>query len=340
MAAIRPAQRYEPSEAAIRIGEGPSSTATHAQFAGLANWLRGSGAQIVAGNAPLTTIGSGVTRVFRYRTKPRDSAIQRVWHILLRANSTSGVVTAAIRSPAATGTSVTVLVPAGRDLRVPVTYVQSLAAKSSTEAQVDFDLTTVGGTVDVEGVSCYEQDRPVLNKDSTDLGTDTETLRAGQPIRGVNNESIEGIHDVAIGGHDARRVGIFHWGVPEEDAVTRTTASYQTLLDLAVPVLAPMLTSGAVTGQVYWSVYAKVAAGAGGLVRLTTDGSGVSDAVTVSGTSFAWTTARAISIDCDDMTKADGRQGTRFDGLQVEYQGDGTNLLSLAGVSVWVASVA
>ena len=340
MAAIRPAQRYEPLESVVRIGEGPSSTSTHSQLAGLANWLRGSGAQIVAGNAPLVTVGSGVTRVFRYRTKPRDSAIQRVWSFLLRANSASGVVTASIRAPASTGTALLVLVPVGRDLRVPVTYVQNLAAKSSTEAQVDFDITTAGGTVDVEGVSCYEQDRPVLNKDSTDLGTDTETVRAGQPIRGVNNESIEGIHDVATGGHDARRVAIFHWGVPEEDAVTRTTASYQTLFDLAVPVLAPILTNGATTGQVYWSCYAKVAGGAGGLVRLTTDGSGVSDAVTVSGTSFAWTTARAISIDCDDMTKSDGRRSTRFDGLQVEYQGDGTNALSLAGVSVWVASVA
>jgi hypothetical protein len=250
------------------------------------------------------------------------------------------VTTATVKSPASTGTAVAYRVPSGRGARIPFIYTQDLAAKSDTEAEINIEIAATAGSIEVESIACYEQTRAVLNKDSTDLGVDVETVRPGQPIRGVNNESIEGIHDLAVnGGGDARRVAIFHWAVPEEGAVTRTTASYLALFDLAVPVLGPLLTNAATTAQVYWSCYAKVAAGAGGLVRLTTDGSSVSDAVSVTSTSWAWTAARAISIDCDDLSKADGRQGTRFDGLQVEYQGDGTNALSLAGVSVWVASV-
>jgi len=329
--------RPEPLETVVRIGVGMSASDTAIQLANLANWLRGSGAQIVASSCTGYTVASGTTRIFRYRVKPRSSAIQRIWVFTMLTAGTV-VVTATVKSPATTGTAQAFRVPAARGGRVPFIYTQDLAAKTSTEAEVNFEIVAAGADIIVEGVACYEQTRAALNKDSTDLGVDVETVRPGQPIRGTNYESIEGIHDLVTTA-DARRVAIFNWAVPEEGAVTRTTASYQTLFDLAVPVLAPLLTNGATTGTVYWSAYAKVAAGAGGQVKITTDGSAVSDPVTVSGTSFAWTTARAISIDCDDMTAADGRRSTRFDGLQVEYQGDGTNLLSLAGVSVWVADV-
>lgn len=338
MAAVVPAQRQEPDESTIRIGTGPSSIDTWTHLAKLGNWLRGTGAQIVAGCFPDITVSDGTTRVFRFRTKPRDSAIQRVWLFQISTTSTA-LVTVTVKSPTSTGTAVSYTVPRALDARVPYIYTQTLSAKSSTEAEINLEFASSGGSTIVEHIACYEQTRAVLNKDATDLGVDLETVRPGQPIRGTNNESVEAVHDLVTGA-DARRVAIFHWAVPEESAVTRTTASYQTLFDLAAPVLGPLLTNGATTATVYWSAYGKVAAGAGGQVRLTTDGSAVSDAVTISGTSFAWTTARAISIDCDDMTKPDGRRSNRFDGLQIEYQGDGTNLLSLAGVSVWVASVA
>lgn len=339
MAAVVPMARPEPLESVVRIGNGPSSTDTFVQLANLANWLRGSGAQIVAANMPEYQIGSGATRIFRYRTKPRDSAIQRIWCFYVRTGATTAVEIIA-KSPASTGTAQSFYVPAGRDMRTPFVYVQNLAAKSATEAEVNLELTTSGGTCEVEMIECYEQTRAVLNKDSTDLGVDLETVRPGQPIRGVNNESIEGIHDVALAGGDARRVAIFHWAVPEEGAYTRTTASYQSVFNVPVPVLGPLLSSGDTTHTVKAAVYGKVAAGAGGQVRLTTDGSGASKVFNVTATSFGWVATEDIAIDCDDMSAADGRRSTRFDGLQVEIQGDGTNALSLAGVSVWVDSVA
>jgi hypothetical protein len=341
MAAVVPMARTEPEEAEIRIGVGMSSTDTAIQLAKLGNWLRGTGAQIVAGCCPEYQVGSGATRIFRFRTVPRKSAIQRIWVFSLRTAATV-VVEATIKSPASTGTAVTYRVPSGRSNRIPFVYTQDLAAKTQTEAEVNFEVTTSGGTCEVEAIACYEQTRAALNKDADDIGIDTETCRPGQPIRGVDYESIEGIHDLVTTA-DARRVAIFHWAVPEEGAVTRTTASYQALFDLAVPVLAPLTNSGettAVASKVLASVYAKVAGGAGGQVRLTTDGSGVAKVFTVTSTSFGWSATEIIACDVDDMTASDGRRSTRFDGLQVEYQGDGTNALSLAGVSVWVASVA
>ncbi len=71
MAAIVPAMRREPDEADVRVGFAPSSVDTWMQLADLANWLRGSGAQIVAGTFTNTDVTTGNTRVWHFRAKPR-----------------------------------------------------------------------------------------------------------------------------------------------------------------------------------------------------------------------------------------------------------------------------
>ena len=73
---------------------------------------------------------------------------------------------------------------------------------------------------------------------------------------------------------------------------------------------------------------------------MTTTASGVSDTVSVTGAGFAWTTSRAISIQCDDMDSADGRQTAAspvWDDMMFAMAGSGTQPIVVKSVSVWEA---
>jgi hypothetical protein len=334
MSAIWTPRRPEMAESLIRVAA-PVSSRTWQGAAFLANFLRGKGAELVPWCVPQRSITAGTTESFRFRVKTRSSAVQRVWGVILRAGAASGV-TAEIEAPALTGTTRTVPVSASLDTRTAVVYIETLGSKAASEVEISVSIKAVGGTVIVEGIACMEQDRPLLNQDTTDYGVDVVTLSTGQPMLDDAFRSLGGVMDT-LANADARRVGLFHWTLGD-GAATRTAASYTALLTLAVPMLARKLARAAVTGSVKWSAWAKVAAGAGGQVRLTTTSSGVSDVMTVTSTSYAWTTARSISIDCDDMESDDGRQtaaSPAWDDLQLEIQGDGTNLLSVGSVSIW-----
>lgn len=290
---------------------------------------------LVPSVSPERSITSGTTESFRFRVKTRGIATQRIWAVCLRVDATTGV-TAEIEAPALTGTTATVLVPNTLARRVPFVYTETLSARSSAVAEVSLSIKAVGGTVIVESIACYEQDRPTPNLDGTDYGCDTSTIRGGQPMIEVDNESIGGVYHL-VQNADARRVGIYHWTYGDGEW-SRSTASPQTLLQLACPVLAKKIARGDVTGSVKWSAYAKVDAGAGATLRLTTDGTGLNDAMTITGTSFAWQTPRTVSIDCDDMTGTDGRQTTaspRWDGINFTLTGDGTNTCRIKSISVW-----
>lgn len=331
-----PFRRPEPDEGLIRVAS-PVSTVTWSQLAGLGNWVRGKGAMLVPWCSPDVSVTSAATEIFRFRVKPRTSAVERIWGFLVAASSAG--ITADLKAPT-TGTAVTVNALAETDFLVPYFVTETLASKSGTEQEINCSVKANGGTVRVVGICCYEQDRPLLNEDATDLGLDIPTCGAGQPIlvTSAGYESLPGVYDVVKSGTslDGRRVGLLHatWG---DTGVTRTTASFADMLALPAPVLAAKRYRTDVTATVKWSVYAKVAGGAGGQVRLTAD-SGDTDTITVTGTTAAWATASTLIVDCEDMGSADGRQTAAtpaWDAIQIAHQGDGTNALTVYHVSVW-----
>lgn len=242
-----------------------------------------------------------------------------------------------LKAPSGTGTAKSILtVPTSMGNRTPFVYIENLSSKSGAEQEISIDVAVAGsqGAVVVEGIACYEQDRPILNLDSTDYGVDVVSAATAQPIYDGAYRSIGGIMD-ALANCDARRVGIWHWSNGDSVLATSSSASYASLLSLAVPALGRKLARADTYGSVKWSVYAKMSAASTGSVRLTTTNSGVSDVMSVTSTSYAWTTARTISIDCDNMSASDGRQSTAWDDLQIEIAGDGTNSIIVQSISVW-----
>ena len=334
MSGYLPFVRPEPDEALIRVSS-PVSTRTWQALAGCSNYVRGKGAMLVPWTFADVQITSASTETFRFRVKPRTSAVERIWGFLVTASSSGYTVD--IKAPASGTAVVFDVIPTADDI-VPYFVTETLASKSGTEAEINCSIKATGGTVNVVGICCYEQDRPLLNEDATDMGVDQPTLAAGQPIIASTYESLAGVANTVLNGSkiDGRRVGLLHatWG---DTGVSRTTASYQDMLTLPAPVLAAKRYRTDTTADVSINVYAKVAAGAGGNVRFTA-ASGDTHTFTITNTTAAWQTSNVLTVDCEDVDSADGRQtaaSPSWDTIQVAFQGDGTNALTVYHWSVW-----
>jgi hypothetical protein len=330
--------RTKPSYTLVNPGAPVRAAGTWRDLADGIQWIAGKGACLVPWMNTSFQIAAGVTKTLRFRVRPRGKAIRRMWGLMLQPNTLSVDTSVTIRAPASTGTAVTV------DLRhpglfwQPFTYIEELAAKSSTEQEISIDIASIGGTTNVLGVQCYEQDRSALNDDATDYGIRVETVVPRAPMIDVAQTSLRGVYD-AFANMDARRVGILHLALDTSEAFTRTSTGFLKLTNLPYKIQVPKLNSGATTQAVYWSCYARMATsgGTGGSVRLVTTTSAVTDTATITGTTFAWITSRSINVACDNFATVDG---FRDDELSIEIAGDGTRTVEVASVSIWVDSVA
>lgn len=337
MPGIVPVVRPQLNHDAIRIGKPPSAQ-THMGLALLLNWLHGRSATLVPTCFPERLIGSGTTETFRFRVKPRATAIQRVWILNLRTTTTGSGVGANVASPSG-GTARFAWVAAAGEETIPFVYVQNLTSKSSTEAQIEVTVAATGGTVIVDAITCYEQDRAYLDLDSTDYGVNELTMVSGSPIQVSSSQRSYGGAYASMVSGDGRRVGILQWSVGDDTQVNTTSGSFQDVFLLPSEVLVPKRFTGDVTGAVLWSAYARVDTGTAE-IRVTTTGSGVSDTVTISNTSFGWlSNSRSISIDCDDMSADDGLQGSAFDDMQVAIRSaSGGARITIQSFSCWMGS--
>ncbi len=330
-----PLRRPEIAEGLIRVAA-PVSSTTWQGAAYLANWLRGKGACLVPYTSPERSITTGVTESFRFWVQPRTSAIERVWIVTLRTTGASGV-TAEIEAPALTGVTMGSLgVP--RTLlpgRSSFVYVETLGSKSGTAAEISVSVKAIGGTVIVEGIECYEQDRPLLAQDANDMGVDIFSAAVGQPILDDDYMSLGGIV-ASLGVADARRPGLWHWTVGDGLGATITSATPAAILVLGIPALAAKLARAALTGVVKWKAYAKMASAGTGNIVLATSQTGLSDTMPITSTSFAWTTERSLSIDCEDMAATDGLQPGGFDDVSITIAGSGAVAMTVKSISLFV----
>lgn len=307
-----------------------------------ANWLIAKGACLVPLCNPAMTIPKGGSRTFRFRVRPRGQAIGRQWSVFVRGDpaadgsvtltSDGGSVTT--HAVPAVGTSTAI-----RPATAPLSLTEWLAGRVSTEVEISLTVAANVADVTLEGIDCHELDRTGIVDNSTDDGTQIETVRPREPLLHQANLSVRGVYE-GLRDCDPRRVGLLHLPMDTGTPITRTPNSFgSSLTNLPWRVQAPKLNAGATNGAVKWSAYARMttSGGTGGAVRLTTSVSGVSDTATVTGTSFAWTASRNIDIRCDDFAADDGYVN---DELTAAIRGDGTRTVAIAGLSVWVDSVA
>ena len=335
-APLRRPEPYNASATQLVLSGQPVSSQTWTSMGYLANWLRGKGAQLVPACFPERQITAGSTETFRFRVKTRSSAIQRVWMVALRTTAATAT-TAEIKAPSGTGTTVTVPVSSSLEgFRAPIVYVEDVASKAASEVEITVSIKANSNTVIVDSIGCYEQDRPVLNADATDLGVEVATLAVRQPIFEASNASAGGVY-ASLAGCDARRVGLFHWSVGASTLVTRSSATPANIFILDAPILTRKLARSAVTGTVKWAIYGYVSGVGSGTVTVTST-SGANDTITITNTVAAWSTAQTFDVDCDDMASDDGRQtagSPAWDMLNFQFAGDGTRSIIVQAISVW-----
>lgn len=324
----------------VLVGNPVAAPQQWTDVAQAAMYLRGKGAVLVPATAPMTEIKSATEQVYRFRVKPRSSAVQRVWSVVCyqEAGGVFTETTVEIRCPATTGTLQTATATSASALN-EIRYVETLSAKSATETEISIGITCPGanasGAVYVGMIACREQDRPVLTEDATDVPTRIETVRPGEPIGGGSYTSMGGAL-ASLAAMDARRVGIFHWATPAP--TSRVSAVAADLLAIGAYIQGPKINRTATTHAVKWAVYAGMSSGGGsGTVSIATSGSGVSDSVSVTSATPGWIDGGTVSILCDDFSQDDGQVD---DLLTITYAGDGTRSINLYSVSMWVESVA
>lgn len=334
--------RGRPSPSGIAPGRPVSSSSEWAEISAGLNWLIGKGAVLVPYCSPSTTVPKSASRTFRFRVRPRGLAIARQWSVWAYC-ATPGVTQTITVTPTG-GSATTFSVSDGSAAATgpalePLVLRHSLSARVSTEGEVALTIAaSANSDVYIYGIECRELDRTGIIANSTDHGVLPETVRPRAPIIDVVNVAMGGITN-ALANCDPRPVGILHVPCDTNDAFARTSATFASITTLPFRVQVPKLTIGGTTGSVKWSAYARMATsgGAGGSVRLTTTGSALSDTATVTGTSYAWTTARTVSMLCDDFVADDGYVS---EDLTIAIAGDGTRAVNVAGVSIWVDSMA
>ena len=323
----------------VLVGAPVAAAQQWTDVAHAAMWCRGKGAMLVPACSPMEIIKTTSEQVFRFRIKPRSSAVQRVWNIVVQTQASATFTTTAltIRAPAATGTA-QAATASGSGTLTPIVYVEDLASKNTTEAEISIGITSPGADASsgfiVATIACYEQDRPVLSEDATDVPTLIETVRPGEPIGSGTRISMAGVL-ASLAAMDARRVGIYHFSVATP--VSRLSATPADLLSLPVYVQGPKVARAATTQSVKWAVYAGMSAGGGGgAVAISTAGSSVSDSISVTSATPAWIDGGTVSILCDDFTQADGQVD---DAMTITIAGDGTRSINLYALSMWVEDV-
>lgn len=300
-----------------------------------ANWCRGKGACLVPSYSMNTAITLKAEQVFRFRVKPRLSAIQRIWTVNVYIPATGSVASSEIilRAPATTGTARTY----SGGQWVPMVYVENLSVQSDTETEITIGVEILGADAAapayVTVLECHEQDRPLLVDGTTDDPVNLETVRPRAPIQNLAGRSIGGTLDL-LAAMDARRVGIFHYAVPA--SITRTSAVNADLFAFQPRVQAPKINIGATTHQVYWSAYASMSTGGGsGSVTISLT-SGASASHVFTSTTAGWSTPTAITMSCDDFSADDGGVS---ESLRVQLKGDGVRAILFRSISMWVADV-
>lgn len=333
--AFPPNIRTEIGPGPILAGDPVSAVQTWQLAAAGVNYLNGAGAMLIPAAAlDMSKSVTTTSMTFHFRAFTRKQAVARIWCVQLAGTTSAGGV--ATINANAYG-ALTVDVPAVGTVSLPFLYTEVLGSQASAATDLSVVIaSSAGKSIQVVSISCWEQWRPALEPASGDRGVNAESIRPRERIYLGNYptqpDSVTGIYD-ALTNCDARRVGLFHWSVDTAAPATRNGA-YQSILGLLAPILTRKLTNGATTGTVYWSAYAKVNAGNGD-VQITTSHSAVTDSVNVTATGYAWTTDKAISVDCEDLTAADGRRATSWDEIDVQIRGNGGNTLSIAAFSVW-----
>lgn len=298
---------------------------TWRSVAELAHWARGRGMALVPGTFCGRQISSG-SETFHYYMRPSPFAIGRIWAIQAHGIAAPAEITVAIGSA---GPFTYVLDSSTWLGSAPILIGEDLAAKVTAITDTTVTITRVSGTVQIDTVCAFELPRFGLDLDSTEYGVSLESLFAQDVIYDAGNVSAHAIAEL-VDDLNPRRIYFQHYG----EVWSTSSASYQPMFTLPLPVLGQKLTS-ATTETITWSAYARITAAGDGDVQIATN-SGNTDSINITNTSLALVGTSTVSINAEDPTKEDGLPGGTRETVQINGRvNSGGGNIEIVGAYAW-----
>jgi len=308
----------------------PVSASEWGDLSAAQRWLLAKGRQIVPAFKPEDDqLVKGTSHTYGMRIVPSLHAIQRVWSVTMRGAAFASVtVEGSTRAlPASPEFSADYLSRHVTPSPVVINLGSQTLAESTTDLIIDSEEDGV-----VDCISCVEIPRFYLDDGATELASPNAPFRSGQPITAAAFERLAATHQDDDYG---RRVHL-HWAVPYKvNAVTSTSyarssasTTWVDVLDVDQPILGRSLYTGDTTRTVTGRVLAWRSSSGVGQARLvsTSGGNGTAVALPLS-TTPTWSDPFTVTVDAEDLTVADGRRGSAWDDIQVEFRrqsGSGT----------------
>lgn len=336
-----PHRRPTASVTDVRVGRAVRGP-TWQQAALLNNWVHGRGAQLVPLYSPVVQLTGSTKYELRFRVTPNYQTLERLWSIY--AVAVDKPETVSVTVPAG-GTTFVKHVPFIRNEAVPQTVHEALSAQSGAETTLSIELEP-SGDINLRGLGCWELPRATLAQGGSDRGMDNTHFNPGGLIGAT---PLAPLVATMADGSAGRRASLLQWAVPvlaggattTAFAASTTSASHVDIFALPTPVLGRKLgvtdTTKTVTCKVlHWS---SDGASTTGTARLNSSKNGASSTVTVGGTTTpTWSDAITLAVDAEDPTVADGRRGSTWDELDVQWaRTSGAGTLYIASVSIWEA---
>lgn len=345
MSASVPFKRTEPAISDI-IVSGPGRGRTWREATSLYHWIRAHGMQIIPAHYPGIYLTTATPQSVYYRMAPQGQAIARMWVIVLRQEEPSGAAAAAevqVNFPSGAVATYRPTVLTGLALDAPRIFYEPLALADKTSVRTDlalsFERKTGSTAVTVECVSCFEVPRAVLTQDASDLGIDLETLRPGQPVFDIANESFAAlVRNLAA---TWPRRSLLQQSFPEIEV---DSSSWTDLFVLPIPVLPHKGQRNDSTLACKWDIRARVEDGTtNGELRITTGRSANQRTLPIGlgETAHAWLGEDDITLDAETTAVDDGLPGAS-DFETVQFAGRrtaGSGRLFIQSVAVWEPDV-
>lgn len=310
------------------------------------NWLTGRGGQLICGCAPNLAVGSGATDTFRFYVRPRHAHWHRLWYIWVLPVVSDSRVSVKSILPLAGSAQVYRVSSENQSKLLKYSFANSSPNETEAEAAIEIAVAT-GGAIRVHNIACFEVPRVQLDALATDYGANENTVQRGNIIYDgeADLRSATGIVHVAehVGGKRTgnamlRRHGYF-WSVDDSDAKQTSLTSFQNMQSTAKPQLLGRIYNSGQTAKRYKVRVRATNSGpveTGGQVKFTMT-SGATATITVSSTSFAWTSAVDLQPDCEDLAASDGRRSSRHDEVTIQFKAEAGKSISVSAIAIYDA---
>jgi hypothetical protein len=314
MSARVPVTFSQPSRLGIASGK-PVRGAHMVGIGDATNYLLGRGTVLLPATHPEgSSIAAAATATYHVELWEKVQAKHRVWHLRpIVSPSTGGWAQGTFTDPSG-GTSVFDVLETDAERRVSVTgffHVETIATRANGPTPVTFTLANDAastGDIILQAVSCFELPRSELALDTTDVGADTDTMRADLPIFDGDNQSIGGLSRAIASAQAYDPRVLFAYLRKSGNGIDYKSGTQAEIFSKG-PVIQPSHQyRGETVRTVYAYVYAYCDVGTAGTIKFLA-ASGDSVTINIVATTGTWVSGE-FDVYAEDLSTADGRRSS------------------------------